>query len=174
MNATQTVLAGRIFDRIASNAKDAVFLYTPQDQPLLLTFGPNHVSRADYLIHLNSDGSKFEISSKSPQQFALLMDHSGSAQKIRLVLYLDGNPNPALEYDAHRPGQMLEGEILIQTQDESKTHVATIFAGFDSESNEEPSNSLIIDGSKGIYTHFQRYHSMLTARFGKELDDEFI
>ena len=164
MNEVQTELARRIFDRAVSKAQDAVFLYTPKDKPLALTFGPYHIDMASYFIHLNFDGSELEISSEAPQQFLLLMDHSGSSQKARLVLYLGDDPNPSLEYDSNRPRHVLEGDILIQAQNDD-THVVTIFAGFDPADNREPSNELIISGTRALYTHFQRYLASIEHRF---------
>lgn len=164
MNEVQTALARRIFDRAVSKAQDAVFLYTPKDKPLALSFGPNHIDTASYFIHLSFDGTELEISSEDPQQFLLLMDNCGSSQKVRLVLYLGDDPNPALEYDSRRPNQVLEGEILIQVQDEG-AHVVTIFAGFDPADNSEPSNAFIIDGTRAMYTHFQKYLASIEVRF---------
>ena len=74
MNEVQTVLARRIFDRAVSKAQDVVFLYTPKDKPLALTFGPNYINTASYFIHLSFDGTELEISSEDPQQFFFFHD----------------------------------------------------------------------------------------------------
>lgn len=174
MNVPQTALAGRIFERVVSKSKDAVFLYTPQDKPLLLTFGPNRINAADYFIRLRgSDSGDVELSNENTQPFVLLMDHSGSAKRVRLVLYVNGRSMPVFEYDPAREMQMLEGEVLIQAQSEDGAHYATIYAGFDPTGNEGSTDTLLINGSKELFIHFRRYRSMLVAQPDEDLPDVY-
>lgn len=171
MNTTQTALAGRIFNRVVAKSQDAVFLYTPQDEPLLLSFGPNHISKADYLIRLrSSDGCDVEFSSEDAQPFVLLMDHCGSTKRVRLVLYVNGDSMPVLEYDPAQGTQMLDGEILIQAQSEDGAHYVTIYAGFGPTDGGKPTDTLLIDGSKEMFVHFRKYRSMLMSKPDKELE----
>ncbi|MEY8318738.1 hypothetical protein AALB19_15690 [Oscillospiraceae bacterium 50-58] len=161
MNAQQTDLARKIFNRIAGRSQDAVFLYTPESQPMLLTFGQNRVDKADYFIHLRCDHSEVKISSEDPQQFVLLMDSvkrfDQETRRVRLVLYTEDDPLPKIEFDSDQPDEKLEGEIVIQARDESGLHYATIYANFYSQDSGKTGAYMMIDNSKGLFDHFSKY-----------------
>lgn len=162
METIKTNLADSIFQRITARHEDAVFLYKPQNDPLLLTFGWNCIQTADYFIRLIYNGHEITLSSKDLHPFVLLMDYWGTSKKVRLVLYRDGNAMPEIEYISQHSNQELEGEVLILAQDDKGMHFATLYATFEPGEGNLSSDSLLIDSSKGVFKHFFRYFTDLT------------
>ena len=163
MKTLKTEKAAAVFSSILTGKSDSV-LATKEGDDIRCTIGGRSASRMEYRAGLRlADGQEIRLSSEEGRDFALLMDRNGPQKSARVVLYLDGDPHPKIEYDqSEEYNAFLDGLITIIAYDDFG-RPAIIHGVFVKNGK----SSLLITADKGIIYHLKLY-SILMGRGADE------
>lgn len=159
-----TNLATSIFSAIQAKNRKAVFL-AEQDGHLTLDFGGNSTEIVFYLIKLRWAGQEIRLASREHPNLVLMMDSGGAHNSARLVLYVEEEPEPTIEFRGDGDYQQLSGQIFIRAKDQDSEGQVAIHAVFGGDG----ANSIAIDMNPQFTNHLTAAAALIEGRNVRDL-----